>query len=192
VLGQHLVRYGVMGVVERFAAVDGSRYARGTRVICRTPRGTETGEVLGPANSDLGGASSLSAVRGQILRRIGVEDDLLISRLSSRRDQAFADCQTLLQLRRIDATLIDVEQLFDGETLLFYFLGETSPELDAITAELRETYSTAVEFRQFADTLEHGCGPGCGTEAAAGNGCGTSGGCSTCAVVAACGAKHGH
>lgn len=190
-LGQHLVRYGVMGVVERFAAIDGAAYARGTRVVCRTPRGLEAGEVLGAAADPAGRSHGLSAIRGQILRRIGVEDELLIDRLNRKRDRAFSDCENLLQARGIDAVLVDVEQLFDGETLLFYFLGETTPELDALTAELRETYSTAVEFRQFADTLEHGCGPGCGTEEAAGNGCGTSGGCSTCAVVAACGAKHG-
>ena len=80
---------------------------------------------------------------------------------------------------------MDVEHLFDGQSLYFYFLGEVTPELDAITGELAEIYETKVQFRKFAETLVKGCGPDCGTEDAAGNGCGT-GGCATCAAASAC------
>ena len=84
--------------------------------------------------------------------------------------------------------LVDVEHLFDGQSLFFYFLGETTPELDALTSELAELYEAQVQFRKFTDTLTAGCGPHCGTEQAGSGGCG-SGGCSTCAVAGACGTK---
>ena len=61
--------------------------------------------------------------------------------------------------------------------------GSTS-ELEAITQELADLYETKVEFRKFAESLESGCGPGCGT-AEAENGCG-QGGCQTCVIAAAC------
>jgi hypothetical protein len=64
-------------------------------------------------------------------------------------------------------------------------LGEVTPEIESLTGELATTYDSAVQFQRFADTLAHGCGPGCGTEGAEGNGCG-SGGCSSCAVATAC------
>ena len=72
--------------------------------------------------------------------------------------------------------LVDVEHLFDGQSLFFYFLGDTTPELDALTGELAEIYEAQVQFRKFTDTLTAGCGPGCGTEEA--EQAARSGGCS--------------
>jgi hypothetical protein len=56
-----------------------------------------------------------------------------------------------------------------------------------MTQQLAATYETAVEFRQFAETLAQGCGPGCGTEEAKGQGGCSS--CTTCAVASACGSR---
>jgi len=122
---------------------------------------------------------------GAVLRRVGVEDDLLLARLQKNKDEAYAACTTLLAKRGIPAVLMDVEHLFDGRSLYFYFLGEVTPEIESLTSELATTYDSAVQFQKFADTLTHGCGPGCGTEDAAGSGYG-SGGCSTCSVASAC------
>ena len=49
---------------------------------------------------------------------------------------------------------MDVEHLFDGQTLLFYFLGEMTPELEAITGELAELYETHVQFRRFSRSVD--------------------------------------
>ena len=114
-----------------------------------------------------------------------VEDELVLARIERRRDSAFAACQTLLNDRRIPATLIDVEHLFDGRGLYFYFLGPSSSELDLLTSELAETYEAEVQFRDFTQAVTDGCGPGCGTDEASGGGCG-AGTCSTCSVASFC------
>ncbi len=80
---------------------------------------------------------------------------------------------------------MDVEHLFDGQSLYFYFLGEITSELEELTNDLAGVYETKVQFRQFVETLTDGCGPGCGTEEAAGQGCAT-GECTSCAVAQAC------
>jgi cell fate regulator YaaT (PSP1 superfamily) len=176
----HIVRVGPFGHVGRFRALDAARYPRGARVVVRTSRGLETGEVLAPPDDDDHAAAS----DGTILRGMTVEDHLLAARLEGRRDEAFAACQTRLQERGVSAVLMDVEHLFDGRSLYFYFLGEPPGEVERLTAELAEVYDAEVEFRRFADTLADGCGPGCGTEDAAGHGC-TS--CATgCAIASAC------
>lgn len=181
-LGQHFVRVGVLGSVGRFAAESRRRYARGTRVVCRTARGLEVGEVLSAAEA------SEAPGDGTLLRRVTTEDDLLIARLEKNRDRAFrACCERLLALDS-PPILLDVEHLFDGQSLYFYFLGETTPELDALTAELADVYEAKAQLQKFAETLTAGCGPHCGTEE--GGGCGT-GGCTTCAVVGACGTRGG-
>jgi cell fate regulator YaaT (PSP1 superfamily) len=181
-LGQHYVRIGLLGSVGRFAAADAERYPRGSRVVCRTQRGLEVGEVLSPLDDAREGPDD-----GALLRRVTVEDDLLLARLEKNREQAYRACSDRLIERGIGAVLVDVEHLFDGQSLYFYFLGETTPELDTLTSELAELYEAQVQFRKFTETLTAGCGPGCGTEDAE-NGC-ASGACSTCAVMSACGTR---
>lgn len=180
-MGYHLVRYGLLGHVGRFSAVDAVAYPRRTRVVVRSQRGLEVGEVLaGPDGEALGAGES----SGQILRRMSVQDDLLEARLERRRHEAFAACQRLLADAGQPAALVDVEHLFDGEGLFFYFLGDPPPAAVEVTQRLAETYEAAVEFRKFAETLAEGCGPGCGTEEAKGQGGCDS--CTSCAVAAAC------
>jgi cell fate regulator YaaT (PSP1 superfamily) len=177
---QHLVRVGALGHVGRFTAVDAVRYPRHARVVVRTGRGLELGEILDPpANAD-----EIERADGSILRGLTVEDQLLEARLEKNRQAAYAACAARLAELDLPATLMDVEHLFDGQTLLFYFLGKMTPELETITQELAELYETQVQFRRFAEAVTEGCGPGCGTEAATGGGCKT---CATgCAVASAC------
>ncbi|MCA9266892.1 MAG: hypothetical protein KDA41_00400 [Planctomycetales bacterium] len=179
----HFVRVGAMGAVGRFTAVDNHQYPRGCRVICRTARGLELGEVLSGAAQGPAGQSG----DGSILRRTTPQDELLLARQQKNRDAAFNACREKLASRAVDAALMDVEQLFDSATLYFYFLGDVSPEVEQVTAELAETYDAHVEFRKFAQAVAEGCGPECGTAEAPGA-C-ADGGCQTCAASAACGAK---
>jgi cell fate regulator YaaT (PSP1 superfamily) len=177
---QHFIRVGALGHVGRFTSVDAVAYPRASRVIVRTSRGLETGEVLGPADEEVTRGNS----DGSILRGMTIEDELLEARVQQKRQSALDACVARLSERGISATLVDVEHLFDGRSLFFYFLGEVTPEIEDITAELAEVYDAAAQFRKFAETLTEGCGPGCGTEEAAGHGCTT---CATaCAVSSAC------
>ena len=180
-LPNHLIRVGTFGHVGRFTPVDPVSYPRGTRVVCRTNRGLEIGLVL--ATLDPGRSSGDSD--GELLRAVTVQDDLLLARLDKNKAQAYDACVTRLAQRGIAAVLTDVEQLFDGKTIYFYFLGEITPDIETVTTELAETYQTQIQFRRFADTLAHGCGPDCGTEDAA-NGCSSA--CGTCAIAGGCSA----
>lgn len=180
----HLVRLGFLGHVGRFLPVEAVRFPRGSRVVCRTRRGLEVGQVLAAAGS----TTVSGAADGELLRKVTVEDDLLLVRLERRKQEAFEACGQLLADRGIPAVLMDVEHLFDGRSLYFYFLGTPPAAVESLTDELAAAYGAAVQFQQFADTLEAGCGPQCGTDEAAG--CGTAGGCSTCSLASACGKKH--
>lgn len=172
-----------MSHVGRFAAVDATRFPRGARVIVRTDRGLEIGEVLTPPADGMADAAS----DGALLRGMTVEDELLAARLNKNRDAAYDACQARLDDLGLQVSLMDVEHLFDGQSLVFYFLGDTDPRLETITAELAEVYEAKVQFRSFAEAVTVGCGPGCGTEEATGGGC-TS--CATgCAVAGACATK---
>ncbi len=172
----HLVRIGIHGHVGRFRSAEALRFPRGARVIVRTPRGLEVGEVLG--------WTSQGQADGELLREMAAEDELLAERLMSRANEAYQACVDLLFERGIDAVLTDAELLFDGRGLYFHFLGEPPVEAESLTTELAEAYEATAQIGRFAETLAEGCGPGCGTEAAKGQGGCDS--CSTCAVAAAC------
>ena len=180
---QHLVRVGALGHVGRFTAVDAVRYPRDERVVVRTGRGLELGQVLAPPGDE----PDTSSADGSILRGLTVEDQLLAARLEKNRQAAFEACAARLDAARSPAVLMDVEHLFDGRTLVFYFLGEMTDKLQALTDELAELYEAHVQFRRFTEAVSEGCGPGCGTETAAG--CKTC--VSGCAVAGAC-ATRGH
>ncbi|MCG8448706.1 MAG: PSP1 domain-containing protein [Pirellulales bacterium] len=184
-MGYHLVRYSLLGQIGRFVSTDATRYPRCSRVIVRSRRGLEVGEVVAEPLS----GETTTEVDGQILRCMTVEDDLLEARLNKHRHEAFHACSAILQENNVEVSLMDVEHLFDGSGLFFYFLGEVPPEAERYTSQLAATYETTVQFRKFAETLAEGCGPGCGTEAAMGQGGCES--CTTCAVASACGTKKG-
>ncbi len=174
----HLVRVGLLGNVGRFRSLDGVSYGRGTRVLCRTLRGLEVGEVLShssrwtvPGEPD-----------GSLIRALTVEDELAYARLYKNRDAAYQACNELLAARRVSTVLVEVEPLFDGSALYFYFLGSISTEVQTLVDELAVTYESKVRFAEFVAAVEQGCGPDCGTENAAG--CGSS--CASCAVANVC------
>jgi cell fate regulator YaaT (PSP1 superfamily) len=182
-MGYHLVRYGLLGHIGRFISTDAIRFPRQSRVVVRSPRGLEIGEILSPPDP----TDFVNQSDGQILRRVTVEDDLLAARLEKHRHEAFVACCDLLEEANVPAVLVDVEHLFDGQGLFFYFLGEVPAAANQVMQQLTDTYETTVEFRRFAETLAEGCGPGCGTEEAMGQGgCST---CTSCAVASACGTK---
>lgn len=180
----YLVRVGAMGNVGRFRTSDTTAYRRGVRVVTRTERGLEIGEVL--SDDDHVGTDGVAS-DGTILRPMSVEDRLLEARLETRRDEAYEACAAEVAGRSLPVTLMDVEHLFDGHTLIFYFLGDVTPEVEQLTGQLAETYETKAQFRQFTETLTAGCGPDCGTENAEGGGCDS---CSTgCAIASVCSTK---
>jgi cell fate regulator YaaT (PSP1 superfamily) len=174
----YLVRVGAMGQVGRFRATDAMGYRRGSRVVLRTDRGLEIGDVLSGDDDE---GTAVIETDGAILRPMSIEDRLLEARLEKRRSEAYEACAAEVANRELEVTLMDVEHLFDGDTLVFYFLGDVTPEVEELTGHLAETYESRAQFRQFTETLTAGCGPDCGTEN--GDGCDSGGGgCSSCST----------
>ncbi len=178
----HLVRVGLLGSVGRFQASGAERFERGARVVCQTDRGLEVGEVL----AALALGEDISRADGQLLRGLTSEDDMLLERLTRHKEEAFTACERLLREANLEATLMDVEHLFDGRSLYFYFLGQTPPEVELLTAQLAQTYEAQVQFREFSETLAQGCGPDCGVGEK--EDCGD--GCISCHIAAACPSKN--
>lgn len=179
VLQDFLVRIGILGSVGRMRAPDARGLCRGVSVICRTERGLEFGEVLNacrPANIS---AQSM----GTVVRVATPEDHLLWARIKQNGDAAFEACQKLLAEHGSLATLMDVELMFDGRSIYFYFVGTLSEQLERLTSKLAATYEAKIQLRRFSEAMAVGCGPDCGTA----EGSCEQGGCSTCSLAGNCG-----
>ena len=186
----YLLRIGIHGHVGRFSADVGEHYVRGDQVVCRTTRGLEIGHVLA-AEEDRAAKRQTAKLQGaklqtdgRLIRKMTSEDHLLKARLEQNQQEAFTACQEKLASIDSAATLMDVELLFDGKSLFFHFLGEVTPQAEAVTKELAEVYEAASGLQKFGEMLTVGCGPDCGTEAA--SGCGSEGGCAVCSLSSAC------
>lgn len=164
----HHVRIGFAG--EIYLARAQRRIERGRRVLVRTPRGVELAETLSVCEE---GDTPTTL---EILRPTTHNDDLLIERLQRHKVRAVRECQSILAESESSAMLLDVDQLFDGGTLVLHFLGEPDALGRELTDAIVRRYEAEVKSIELSDLMQTGCGPGCGTADA--GGCG--GGCSSC------------
>ncbi len=179
----YLVRIGTTHAVGRFVSTELADLGRGTKVICRSHRGLESGTILGLSRLSPDDVARLAD--GKLLRRMTSEDGLLWSQMLVLGRRAAEECSRWLASNGLDATLLEVEPLMDGRTLYFHFLNDVEPEVQQHLDKLVEVYQQSISESQFAKLLAHGCGPGCGTENA-NQTCGTSSGCAVCQIASAC------
>ena len=141
-----IVRHGAMRFLGEFDPEDG-QYARSDEVVVRTERGLELGEVLCPANPR---ALELLAepTRGRIVRRLTDRDRVERERLQAREGQEMETCNRFVAQRRLQMELVDVEHLFGGERIIFYFLAEKRVDFRELVKDLAREYQTRIEMRQ--------------------------------------------
>jgi hypothetical protein len=174
------VRIGSLGEVH--AAHSQNRVSYGRRVLVRTARGVELAEVLG-SRRDTSTSKTASTSSWEILRATTPEDELLIERLQRHKREAVEACRNALTESGSRAVLLDVDQLFDGATLIMHFLGDVDEVAEKITQQVARRYESIVRTEHFATLLQEGCGPNCGTGDETG-GCGS--GCAGCAAKIVC------
>jgi hypothetical protein len=177
----YLVQYGRSAYVGRFTIAGGFTLSRGDRVVVRTPRGVELGEVL--CGTDERFAGGLDPAAGGVLLRSAGPDDL-----------SGAESRELMGLSLLAAAegsglpiaFLDVEVTLDGSAAVLHALPWGPCDADPVLADLSARFGLAVRLLDVSRTptakdppeKAATCGkPDCGS----GNcsSCGTGGGCST-------------
>lgn len=142
---QYVVRCGVMRMLCLLESRQAFRY--GQRVICRTPRGVELGEVLSEATPQA--LKFLTdPVPGSIIRKATAQDeqDLLKLRLTQAEDHAV--CQRNIEQLQLQMQVVDIERLFGGERVVVYYLADERVDFRALVRQLAADLKTRVEMRQ--------------------------------------------
>jgi cell fate regulator YaaT (PSP1 superfamily) len=120
---------------------------RGQQVIVRTDRGIEVGQVLCPASPR---AVELLAdpTRGKILRPVSDDDRRALQRIRDAEGREFDACRRFAAGQRLQMELVDVEHLFGGERIVFYFLAEKRVDFRELVKDLAREFQTRIEMRQ--------------------------------------------
>jgi cell fate regulator YaaT (PSP1 superfamily) len=122
-------------------------YRRGDQVVVRSDRGLEVGQVLCETNPR---AVELikDATHGPILRRLAPEDRQQLERLREAEHQELETCCRIVRERELQMELVDVEHVFGGERIVFYFLAEKRVDFRDLVKDLAREYKTRIEMRQ--------------------------------------------
>ena len=159
---RYLVRYGAMGWVGRFGSIERIECGYRDRVLVHTGRGLEAGEVLaGPDASAVTGKPA-----GELLRRL--TDEERYDRLPRTYPHELLDaCRLEAKNRGLPIEIIDGERLFDGESVVVYFLGVPDPGIEELAADMAALHGLRILFSPVVETeASGGCGSGqcgCGT-----------------------------
>jgi len=142
----YIVRYGVMRFLGVFTAA-GQEFRRGTRVIARTDRGLEAGEVLGEAN-EAAVALVKDPTEGQILRAMTPEDTLEFERMREQADRELEVCQQYVAKLGLQMQLVEIEHIFGGERIVVYYLADSRVDFRELVKMLAGEFQTRIEMRQ--------------------------------------------
>jgi cell fate regulator YaaT (PSP1 superfamily) len=141
-----IARHGAMRFLGTFDA-DSDSYRRSQEVIVRTERGLEIGQLLCQATPR---AVELIAepTQGRIVRLLTEQDRAERERLRTIEERELETCTRLAQQRSLQMELVDVEHLFGGERIIFYFLAEKRVDFRELVKDLAREYQTRIEMRQ--------------------------------------------
>ncbi len=159
-----VVRYGIMRSVGEFRHNSDTPIPRGTKVVIRSERGVELGEVIAPVCAECDRLHLTSDQLRQFLRDNGSEypfrRDGRILRLANPQDvidyrhleqsakEAAKYCRQIIRDQRLDMRLVSVEHLLGGERLVFFFAAEHRVDFRDLVRLLASQYRTRIEMRQ--------------------------------------------
>jgi cell fate regulator YaaT (PSP1 superfamily) len=137
----------------------------GRKVVIRTERGVELGEVLAEVTDDGGRPDGVAPDRleqyirdngndypfrrgGRILREAGEQDIIDHRHLHSQAREQAAFCMEQARQLKLDMKVVTVEHLLGGERIVFYFSAENRVDFRELVKRLAGEYRTRIEMRQ--------------------------------------------
>ena len=165
-----LVRYGHMGSMGWFKHHEAHLPKTKTRVVIKTKRGLELGDVVGPCCYKGGqfkcGPKEVSkyydkqvkdfpmAGDGTFVRYATAEDIMESEHLEISAAKELKCCQDFADDMKLPMNMIAAEHLFGGERIVVYFISETRVDFRDLVKRLAREYQTRIELRQIGSRDE--------------------------------------
>ena len=159
-----LVRYGRMGVLGWFEHSETSLPLVRTRVVIKTKRGLELGDIVGQFNYKDGQfRASCRQVEdyfanrtkdyplgeGGIFVRMATDEDIMEEKhlVASSLEEA-KSCQKFINEMKLQMKVVEAEHLFGGERIIIYFTSNGRVDFRELVRKLAREYQTRIELRQ--------------------------------------------
>ena len=143
-----VVRYGSMRHLGEFTTKARYPVRRGDAVIVRSDRGVEWGTVLCESTTRTRDWLGEQKRVGRVLRAASDEDRRSRDEVAEREKQFFRDAERCIEARKLQMKLVDVEQVFGGERIVFYYLAEKRVDFRELVRELAREFNARIEMRQ--------------------------------------------
>lgn len=143
-----VVRYGSMRHLGEFHSRKPEGIRRGCDVIVRSDRGVEMGMVLNEANEKTQELLGEKSRPGRILRLASDEDRMSAEEIAEKEKVYLKDATEMVNGRRLQMQLVDVEQVFGGERIVFYYLAEKRVDFRELVKVMARAFNTRIEMRQ--------------------------------------------
>lgn len=142
----------VVGVKLRFAPKAlffdpaGTEPVEGDSVVVETERGTELGLVVKAAHEIE--PAELPAPLKPVTRVATEEDIARAAELAELEREAMPVFRELVEAHKLDMKPIDVEYLFGGDKVVFYFVAEERVDFRDLVKELASRFKSRIDMRQ--------------------------------------------
>ncbi len=143
-----VVRYGSMRHLGEFTTRQRDTVRRGDDVIIRTDRGVEWGTVLSQSTPRTRDFLAGSKRVGRILRHASDEDRRSRDEVAEREKDFFNGAEKMVADRKLQMKLVDVEQVFGGERIVFYYLAEKRVDFRELVRDMAKEFNARIEMRQ--------------------------------------------
>ncbi|MFA6044425.1 MAG: regulatory iron-sulfur-containing complex subunit RicT [Phycisphaerales bacterium] len=160
-----VVRFGSMKLVGEFPYAGTVKPGCGSKVVIRSHRGTELGEMLTSTCPNSGCSKSVSRQEmlqyisnsggrdypfftdGKVLRLATPEDVDAQAKLEQSKNEIKAAAREVAQRLRVTAKIVDVEPILGGEVLTIFYASEERIELRDLYRELSQRLGVRIDLK---------------------------------------------
>ena len=159
-----LVSYSKMGLLGWFSHNEKHLLKAKTRVLIETDRGLEMGRIVGPfcykagtfrkdaaQVEDYFGTPATEfpfAPGGKFVRYAAAEDLSEERHINADAEEELKRCKRLVKEMELPMKLADIEHIFGGERIIYYFTAEDRVDFRELVRALAKEYQTRIEMRQ--------------------------------------------
>jgi cell fate regulator YaaT (PSP1 superfamily) len=161
-----VVRYGYLKLIGEFPSGVTTKVGCGSKLVLRTLRGTEIGEMLttvcgnGGCNKSItrdkmleyirnsGGRSFPFSDSGRVLRVATAQDMAVQKRLDDTRSDYLSKARELVARHKVAMKIVEVEQLLGQERIIFYFISEHRVDFRMLVRDMAHEFHARIELTQ--------------------------------------------
>lgn len=118
----------------------------GDDVLVKTSHGIEAGEVLEICSEEE--MKDVTSVEGKVIRKFRRDDYQRLEEFKHKETRGRETCERLITELGLPMKLLDVEWLFDGKKVIFYFSAEGRIDFRELVRRLARELKIRIEMRQ--------------------------------------------